>query len=143
MTREEAEKKFREYLRRHDMFYTKERAVILDAVYQAEDHFSADEMVFQMQKQGLKVSRATLYRALGHMHEAGVLNQADFGHGHTHYEPPRMDEPHEHITCERCGTVAEVVVPDLEKTLRKAVQKAGFDLTSFHLRMSGNCKKCP
>lgn len=142
MTKDQAEKSFRDYLRRHDMFYTKERALILEAVYNTDDHFSADELVFQMQQQGLKVSRATLYRALGHMNDAGILNQADFGHGHTHYEPPRMDEPHEHIACEKCGKISEVIIPDLEKILHKAAQKAGFSSVQHHLRMTGICKKC-
>jgi len=142
MKYEEAEKKFRDYLRRHEMFFTKERALILQAVYQAEDHFSADELVFQMQKQGLKVSRATLYRALGHMNEAGILNEADFGHGHTHYEPPRQGEPHEHITCEKCGAVLEIAMPELEKLLQKATLKSGYVLRSHHLRMTGICPKC-
>jgi len=138
----EAEQKFRDYLRLQDMFYTKERALILEAVYNTVDHFSADELVFQMQQQGLKVSRATLYRALSHMNEAGILNQADFGHGHTHYEPPRQGEPHEHLTCEKCGFVIEVMIPELEKALRKAAVKAGFTQVHHHLRVTGICPKC-
>lgn len=142
MTFEEAEKKFREYLRAHDMFYTKERALILQAVFKAEDHFSADEMVFQMQQQGLKVSRATLYRALAHLNDAGILNEADFGHGHAHYEPPHQGIPHEHITCEKCGAVTEIPMPELEKALLKSALQAGFKHIHHHLRITGLCQKC-
>lgn len=142
MRREEAEAKFRAYLQAHDMFFTKERRTILEAVFAAEDHFSADDMVFTMQQQGLKVSRATLYRALSHMHEAGILEQADFGHGHTHYEPPRKGRPHEHIACEKCGKVVEIPIPELQALLEKAASKAGYTQWRHQLRLTGLCPAC-
>src|SRR3954466_6288425 len=79
---------YSEFLKKNKMFFTKERAQLLDFIFDQKGHFSADELMFEMQKQraaaagDVKVSRATLYRSLSQMVDAGILSESDFGHGH-------------------------------------------------------------
>ena len=98
LTFEQAESLYKDFLARNKMFYTKERVTILEAVMGRDDHFSVDELLYDMQSKKLRVSRATLYRALSQLVDANILVEADFGHGHIHYELVGA-EPHEHLVC--------------------------------------------
>ena len=55
---------YAEFLKRNRMFLTQERSTLLKFILSRRGHFSADELLFGMQGAGIKVSRATLYRAL-------------------------------------------------------------------------------
>lgn len=134
--------KFRDYLSSHGMLFTQERNRILQAIYSREDHFSADDMLFHMHEQGLKVSRATLYRNLKQMTQAGLLVEADFGHGHIHYERAIGVTPHEHLVCQLCETVSEVSSPQVAQAVQQIVQGQGFTLNHYQLKIFGICSVC-
>jgi Fur family ferric uptake transcriptional regulator len=139
---EDAAQIYRDYLARQDqkMFYTKERAIILEAVLQQEGHFSVDELLFDMQKKTMRVSRATLYRSLSQLAAAGILTEADFGHGHTHYEL-LGDEPHEHLVCRECGKVFEVVSEELNQAIKNLAASQGFVVQTHRTQIFGTCIK--
>jgi Fur family transcriptional regulator, ferric uptake regulator len=136
------EKRFKEYLNRNKMFYTRERSVILEAILGRKDHFSVDELMFEMQQHGQKVSRATLYRCLSQMVDAGVLNEADFGHGHLHYEVINTDDPHEHLICKNCGKITEVSNPDFTRAVEQLAQLEGFTMSHYKTQIFGSCSEC-
>jgi Fur family ferric uptake transcriptional regulator len=142
MRLEEAVEKYKAFLSIHKQFYTKERARILEAVFDYKGHFSAEDLAFEMQKKGRPVSRATLYRSLAHMQDAGILSPVDLGHGHIHYEPPEDERPHEHISCVSCGHVFEARMPELEKAIAREAKKQGFSSVHHSLRISGVCREC-
>lgn len=142
MNFEEAERKYKSFLSERRMFYTRERALIFRVVFARRDHFSVDDLMFHMQNEGLKVSRATLYRSLANLAEADILVEADFGHGHIHYERAGSKAQHEHLVCSGCGRVVEVRSPELTEAIQKIVASEGFDLISHRLQISGKCKEC-
>jgi Fur family ferric uptake transcriptional regulator len=134
--------KYRKYLAEQGKLYTRERESILQSAFAREDHFSADDLYFHMRQEGIDVSRATLYRNLKQMAEAGLLNEADFGHGHTHYERAHDGAPHEHLVCKKCGRVTEVNAQDLGDFVRKAAQSQGFQIDHYQIQILGTCKAC-
>jgi Fur family ferric uptake transcriptional regulator len=142
MNFEQAVEKYKDFLDAHKQFYTRERARILEAVFAYQGHFSAEDLAFEMQKNGQPASRATLYRALAHLQDAGILTPVDLGHGHIHYEPPEGESPHEHISCVSCGHVFEAEMPELEKAIAREAKKQGFSAVHHSLRISGVCKNC-
>lgn len=135
------EKKFREYLSRNHLFCTQERLVILRMIVAQEGHFSVDELLDYVRSNGLKVSRATLYRTLNHLSKAGILSEADFGHGHIHYEI-NEDGEHGHLICSDCGRVLEVSSSQFEDALRQLSQQQGFQLQSVKVEIFGLCSTC-
>ncbi|MDG1225347.1 MAG: transcriptional repressor, partial [Burkholderiales bacterium] len=117
-----AQKLYSNFLNKEKMFFTKERKIILKAVFEmSQDHFSVDEFLYEITKLNYKVSRATVYRALSQLAQAGVLNEADFGHGHMHYELVG-DDDHEHIICKQCQKVIEVDSEEVTNAIRKLVE---------------------
>ena len=139
---QEAEKIYREFLKKNKMFYTKERETLLSCLYEQEHHFSADDLMFSIQKDGKKVSRATLYRNLAHLVEAGVLSEApDFGHGHSHYEVLIGKEPHLHLISSQTEQIKEVYHSNLVKLLEKIAEEEGFEMSRYKLQIFGHFKE--
>ena len=141
---EEAKSIYSAFLKKSSMFFTKERKLILESVFQQDDHFSTDELYFEMQKQGKKVSKGTLYRGLHQLHQCGVLMEADFGHGHAHYELALGGKQHIHLICKESEEIKEVESEELEKILQKICEKEDFELSYHKIQLFGvmkNAKK--
>lgn len=136
----EAQGIYSEFLKKNKMFFTKERTRLLDFILGQEGHFSADELLFAMQKADIKVSRATLYRSLSQLVEAGILSESDFGHGHTHYEIALGAKPHVHLICTDTGDVREVHSRKLEEALEELARKEGFQIKRYKIQVFGVAK---
>jgi Fur family ferric uptake transcriptional regulator len=137
---------YTDFLKKNNMFFTKERAQLLDFIFDQKGHFSADELMFEMQKRraaaagDVKVSRATLYRSLSQMVDAGILSESDFGHGHTHYEVTVGTKPHVHLICTDTGDVKEVYSAKLEDALNDLAKKEGFKIKRYKIQVFGVSK---
>jgi len=142
MNQEETIKVYKDFLKSKGLLYTQPRELILKEAMSAIGHFSADELTSQMHKNGINISRATVYRTLASMKEAGILSSVDFGHGHIHYEAKKTKKYHEHITCEKCGAIYEIQVENLSKVINAAGAKAKFKHIEYAIRISGVCEKC-
>src|SRR5436189_101566 len=66
---------FRRYLHGQKLKFTPERAMMLDAVLQKTGLFEAEQLVADLKELGRRVSRATVYRTLSHLQDAGILRQ--------------------------------------------------------------------
>ena len=133
----EAQARYAEFLKRNKMLLTKERVALVDFIFAQKGHFSADELLFEMQRSGPRISRATLYRTLSHLVDAGVLSESDFGHGHTHYEIDLGGRPHVHLIFQESGEVKEVHSPKLEAALAELARKEGFEMKRFKIQVFG------
>lgn len=132
---------YKEYLLRKSMFFTKERLIILESVLEQKEHFSADELLFELQKTGRKVSRATVYRSLSQMVDCQILAEADFGHGHSHYEIALGEKRHAHLICRESGVVEEVHSDELNRLLQKIADSRGFELRDYTVQLFGIKRK--
>jgi len=142
MNQEETIKIYKDFLKSKGLLYTQPREHILKEAMSALGHFSADELTSQMHKNGMSISRATVYRTLASMKEAGILSSVDFGHGHIHYEAKKTKKYHEHITCKKCNAIYEIQVENLSKVINVAGAKAKFKHIEYAIRISGVCEKC-
>jgi len=89
---------FRRKLKEEGLKYTPERAQILDAIIRRDDRggagagngsggvFEAEELLASMRKGGLRVSKATVYRTIKLLAEAGIIQQVLFDAEQAHYQ---------------------------------------------------------
>jgi Fur family ferric uptake transcriptional regulator len=70
---------FRAFLKDGRLKFTAERAAILEAVQHFGRPFEAEELLLELREQDLRVSKATIYRTIKHLLEAGLLKQVHFG----------------------------------------------------------------
>jgi Fur family ferric uptake transcriptional regulator len=132
-----AQARYADFLKRNKMFLTKERTALLEFIFAQKGHFSADELLYEMQRTGLKASRATLYRTLSQLVEAGVLSESDFGHGHTHYEVDMGDKPHAHLVALDSDDVKEVSSSKLVAAFAEILRKEHFTAKRFNIQIFG------
>ena len=132
-----AQARYTEFLKRNKMLQTRERAALLEFLFRQKGHFSADELLYEMQRTGLKASRATLYRSLSHFVEAGILSESDFGHGHTHYEIDLGSKPHVHLVSLNDDEVKEVANPQLQKILAQLARRENFTIRRYKIQVFG------
>ena len=83
---------FRRKLKSEGLKYTPERAQILDAIIRRDDAggvgalFQADELLASMRGAGFRVSKATIYRTIKLLAEAGIIQQVLFDAETAHYQ---------------------------------------------------------
>ena len=77
--REEAKRKFIEFLEKKDLRITNQRRVIIDTVFDTEEHFTADQLLDWARERDSSVSRATVYRTLPLLTESNLVHEMDFG----------------------------------------------------------------
>ncbi len=136
------EKKFQELIRKKGCRLTEERLALIEGVKHQRGHFNVEGLLSRLRKQGLKVSRDTVYRNLPILLEAGILEQSFKTNRDTFYESCQQKKHHDHIMCRQCEKVVEFKDPEIEKMQEQIAQKRGFKLEYHCHQLIGLCKKC-
>ncbi|MGE0266892.1 MAG: Fur family transcriptional regulator [Candidatus Omnitrophota bacterium] len=134
--------KFSNYLRNSSLRMTQGRQEVFDEVMQTHGHFSAEELVKYCGRHQRKVSRATIYRSLKELREAGVIRETAFGEKHNHYEHVYDEKLHHHARCIRCGTFIELTDLGEEQRYLSQLETQGFKIIGHELHFYGFCKNC-
>src|SRR5277367_3092517 len=96
---------FRRYLHGRKLKFTPERAMMLDAVLRKRGLFEAEQLVDDLKKLDHAVSRATVYRTLMHLQDAGILRQVFFDNKQSYYEVIVGGQPNDYLICVETGRV--------------------------------------
>jgi Fur family ferric uptake transcriptional regulator len=139
------EDKLRTYITERGLRITPQRLAVLRAVIRlAPDHFDACRLLaaLTLDKRTRGFARATVYRTLDHLVDAGILRRLHLASGAAVYELVAGGEHHEHLICERCGKIIEFESPEIESLQDKICRKLGFAPTSHILRIEGICREC-
>lgn len=119
---------------------TKQKGVILEALGRLNCHASAGMVYEEVHKDNPTISRATVFRVLSDSAEDGKLLRIHFTG-----EDDRFDitlEPHYHISCPRCGYVADVKIRDMKNPQDYIEDSAGFTVKAHNLEFIGLCPGC-
>lgn len=113
--------------------------MILASVRELDIHATAEQIYAHVIKKHPNISKATVYRNLGQMAEAGELLNIGSIRGCVHYD--HNCRRHYHFVCAECGQVFDVdsYYPELDKT---AAGLEGFQITGHSLTFSGVCRDC-
>ena len=71
--------------------------MMLDAVLRKTKLFEPEEMVNDLKGLGHRVSRATVYRTLNHLQDAGIVKQVFFDNRQSYYEVIVGRETHDYL----------------------------------------------
>ncbi len=137
------EDKFREYLtsRPKPQRYTDQQRDMVRFIFQQHNHFDADQLIDAMKGAGFHVSRATVYRTLAKLVDAGLLRRLELG-PRMFYEHDYGYPQHEHMYCQKCGKVIEFQSPAIEAVLRDVCREQGFQSNGHTFIIRGNCAEC-
>ena len=138
---DEALERYRDYLKRKKLLFTRERIAILEEVMARHDHFSVEELHDSLKVSGKKVSRATLYRNLDSLKEAGILTEVDLGNRHVQYEHVLGHHQHFHLVDEDTGVIIEDDSAEVEKAVETLARRHGYEVTRIKLQIFGHPRK--
>jgi Fur family transcriptional regulator, ferric uptake regulator len=77
---------FRRKLKAEGLKYTPERARILDAIVRMDGLFEADELLAAVRTGGFRVSKATVYRTIRLLQDAGIIQRIPLGDEQSHFQ---------------------------------------------------------
>ena len=107
-----------------------------------EQHFEAEELLWAMRRQDVRVGKATIYRTLPLLVEAGIIREVIYGEKHAHYEHTFEHAPHDHMVCRDCGRVIEFDSRELLELIRQLCGRQGFQPLYHRFQVSGRCERC-
>lgn len=135
--------KFEAYLQRKSLKLTTQRRQILEKILNMDKtHFTADDLVDEFRDARPRISKATVYRTLGVMTEADIVEEHQFGDNHKVYELSEGRPHHDHLICDNCGKILEFFSADMERLQDKVAQKKGFHPTHHSQKIFGVCAEC-
>ena len=132
---------FGKFLKSRGLRLTKEREAIVAGALSRRGHFDLEELHQALRKTGRKVSRASVYRTLPLLLDAGLIEQVEKTAKHAHYEHTHGGH-HDHMLCTSCGRVIEFYSEALEKLQEKLCRAESFQGTTHTLEIKGYCKRC-
>lgn len=133
---------FEQQLRSHGLRVTAERRRILGHALRHFWHFDAEELLDSLRRDGASVSRATVFRTLGRLVDAGVLRRHPLTDGRVFYEPAVGREHHEHLICVECGKILEFVQEEIERLQDEVCRTYRFEPRRHTLQIYGTCEAC-
>ena len=111
--------------------------MILDAVLRKEGLFGADELVTDLKSLGHRVSRATAYRTLSHLQDAGILKQVFFDNKQSFYEVIAGRQAYDYLICVATGKVIEFSSDKVRRLRDEICREHGFEPLSHQLHIYG------
>lgn len=114
--------------------------MILDAVLRRAGLFEAEQLAEQIKQLGHRVSRATVYRTLSHLQDAGILKQVFFDNKQSYYEVIAGREASDYLICIETGRVIEFNSDKLKQLCDEICRAQGFEPVSHQLHVFGISK---
>lgn len=137
------EEKFREYLvsRSRPQRYTDQQRDMVKHIFSRHNHFDADQLIDELKREGFRVSRATVYRTLNKLVDAGLLRRLEVG-PRMFYEHDYGYPQHEHLYCQRCHKMIEFQNAGIEAMIREVCQEHHFQAEGHTFIIRGVCADC-
>ncbi len=136
------QERLNEFIQRKGLRRTGQRDTVTRAAFSKDEHFTADELFDRVRKLDAETSRATVYRTLGLLVEAGLLREIDLGENQTTYDPNFLDKPsHNHLVCIDCGRVVEFEDSHLDLLNDCVTRRLGFKPVRQSIKIEANCEQ--
>ena len=136
------ESRLQQFIQSKGLRNTPQRNSIVEAIFSTDDHFTADELWERVRKTQSRSSRATVYRTISLLVEAGLLHEIDLGDDQKTYDPNFVDSPaHNHLVCIDCGKVVEFEDHHIQLMNDCAARRLGFHPERQTLKIEAGCEK--
>lgn len=104
---------FRRHLKALGQKYTPERAHILDVLLRLEEPFQADQLLEGVRETGERVSKATIYRTIKLLQDAGIIQQVLVESDQAHYVLAYGEKPKDLLVRPDVNEVEIIEIPEL------------------------------
>ncbi len=128
------------FLRSRGSRVTSSRRILLEVLFAADGHMSAEELADAVQARAPDVHLSTIYRNLEELEHLGVISHSHLGHGPSSYL--LASHAHAHFVCADCGKMIEAPEAMFSGLARAARTKLGFSIDPKHFAILGRCADC-
>jgi Fur family ferric uptake transcriptional regulator len=115
---------------------------ILGVFLRQEGHLTADELSDLVHREDRQIGRATVYRTLQWMVDAGIARKVDFGEGKSRFEPSYRHPRHFHLICTTCHRTSEFLSSDVEVFVEEVAAARNFTPAQTVVQIYGTCEEC-
>jgi Fur family ferric uptake transcriptional regulator len=115
---------------------------IVQLFLRQEGHVSADDLFEHVRREAAGIGRATVYRTLQWMVDAGVARKVDFGEGRSRFEPSYRHPRHFHLICNTCHSSSEFLSSDVESLMEEIAGARNFVASQSVVQIYGTCEQC-
>ena len=122
--------------------HSTKRDLILATFLRQKGHLSADELCDLVHREHPGIGRATVYRTLQWMVEAGLARKVDFGEGRSRFEPSDRHPRHFHLVCNQCHRSSEFLSSDIEAFVEEIAAAREFEPAQTVVQVFGLCGEC-
>ena len=142
MTPIREEEQFLGFLRSRGLRATAERRALIREIFAQHGHIDADSILAAVHSRGLAISRATVYRNLELLVQAGLAHKVRLSGRRYLYEHLHSGQRHDHMACRCCGRMVEFVSPGITALLSEICRAHGFEGRQNQLQILGICRSC-
>ncbi len=126
---------FRARLKADGLKYTPERAKVLDTIISMDGIFHADELYLQVRQAGYSVSRATMYRTMRLLHDAGIIQPVMVDREQTHYQLAYGRRPQDLLVRTDTNEIQTVELPGLVQSIEELCKSMGLTMRGHRLHI--------
>jgi len=120
---------------------TRQRLLIANALAAAGRQLTADQLYRSLRRREPAIGRATVFRTLETLVDAGVARRLELD-GHVYAYVACLPAHHHHIACTRCGRVEEIDEAYVTPIARRLAREMGFAIDDARLDFYGRCATC-
>jgi Fur family ferric uptake transcriptional regulator len=120
---------------------TRQRLQVANALAADGRQMTADELYRSLRRHEPKIGRATVFRTLDTLVEAGVARRLELD-GHVYAYVACLPEHHHHLACTNCGRVEEIDEAYIRPIAERLAREMGFQIDDARLDFYGRCATC-
>ncbi|WP_309399613.1 Fur family transcriptional regulator [Cerasicoccus maritimus] len=137
MTLDNPRETFQQFLTSKGLRVTNQRIAIFDAAYDAEDHYTAEDLLDRSRKIDSSVSRATVYRSLPILVESGMIREVDVGLDNKYYLANRETRTFQAQVIDADNDkIYEVDAPFMEWYGKTVCERLGMEPVAMRLQVT-------
>ncbi len=126
---------FRGHLKSLNLKYTPERAQILDTLVQMDDTFEAEALQEKLRDKGYSISKATVYRTIKLLQEAGIIQRVALDADQAHYQLAYSTHHENLIVRVDSGESRTLDLPEIDAVAKRVCEELGLTLTGHRLQI--------
>jgi Fur family ferric uptake transcriptional regulator len=115
--------------------------IVADALARAGRQLTAAELYRQLRSAKPSLGRATVFRTLERLVEAGVARRLELD-GHVYAYVACDPTHHHHLSCSTCGRVEEIPESWVRSISDRASRHLDFEIDDARLDFYGRCAEC-
>ena len=128
MKQKDIQKLFIEALQSEEIKLTPQRQAVFSNIMNSDGHRECEDIHQSLVKEGVNVSRATVYRTLDILVNYNLIRKLVIGNKKAKYEKKIGRKHHDHMICIETGNIIEFENEKIEELQEKEAEKHGYEI---------------